>query len=201
MRLRAFMWQGVLTIFSSLGCTIALHIRVPFRKHNLRSACMTNQAPRPSVAQKRLLQLKTFWEDSGNSYCHYNKSDDCLRIKTKREIYAHLQMESLWLLTNLYVGAHYISSYLPYHGFHHNRDLQQWLLLSWVIFEEWTQSHWEWDINNGNIFYYRREYIHNNVHTHIAKFMGPTWVLSAPNGPHVGPMDLAIRVSTLKYMW
>ena len=30
-----------------------------------------------------------------------------------------------------------------------------------------------------------------------AKFMGPmrpTWVLSAPSGPHVGPMNLAIRV-------
>ena len=24
--------------------------------------------------------------------------------------------------------------------------------------------------------------------------MGPTWVLSAPGGPHVGPMNLAIRV-------
>ena len=24
--------------------------------------------------------------------------------------------------------------------------------------------------------------------------MGPTWVLSAPYGPHVGPMNLAIRV-------
>ena len=24
--------------------------------------------------------------------------------------------------------------------------------------------------------------------------MGPTWVLSAPDGPHVGPMSLAIRV-------
>ena len=23
--------------------------------------------------------------------------------------------------------------------------------------------------------------------------MGPTWVLSAPDGPHVGPMKLAIR--------
>ena len=31
----------------------------------------------------------------------------------------------------------------------------------------------------------------------IAKFMGPTWVLSAPDGPHVGPMNLAIRVSVL----
>ena len=25
--------------------------------------------------------------------------------------------------------------------------------------------------------------------------MGPTWVLSAPDGPHVGPMNLAVRVS------
>ena len=25
--------------------------------------------------------------------------------------------------------------------------------------------------------------------------MGPTWVLSAPDGPHVGPMNLAISVS------
>ena len=24
-------------------------------------------------------------------------------------------------------------------------------------------------------------------------YMGPTWVLSAPDGPHVGPMNLAIR--------
>ena len=27
----------------------------------------------------------------------------------------------------------------------------------------------------------------------IAKFMGPTWVLSAPDGPHVGFMNLAMR--------
>ena len=25
--------------------------------------------------------------------------------------------------------------------------------------------------------------------------MGPSWVLSAPDGPHVGPMILAIRVT------
>ena len=23
--------------------------------------------------------------------------------------------------------------------------------------------------------------------------MGPTWVLSAPDGPHIGPMNLAVR--------
>ena len=28
--------------------------------------------------------------------------------------------------------------------------------------------------------------------------MGPTWVLSAPDGPHVGPMNLAIKGN---YMW
>ena len=28
--------------------------------------------------------------------------------------------------------------------------------------------------------------------------MGPTWVLSAPDGPHVGPMNLAIRVVLLQ---
>ena len=27
--------------------------------------------------------------------------------------------------------------------------------------------------------------------------MGPTWVLSAPDGPHVGPMNLAISVPTI----
>ena len=30
--------------------------------------------------------------------------------------------------------------------------------------------------------------------------MGPNWVLSAPDGPHVGPMKLAIRVDGL-YVW
>ena len=27
--------------------------------------------------------------------------------------------------------------------------------------------------------------------------MGPTWVLSDPDGPHVGPMNLATRVSII----
>ena len=33
--------------------------------------------------------------------------------------------------------------------------------------------------------------------TQIAIFMGPTWVLSAPGGPHVGPGSLAIKVYKL----
>ena len=28
--------------------------------------------------------------------------------------------------------------------------------------------------------------------------MGPTWVLSAPDGPHVGPMNLAMRAPLLQ---
>ena len=32
--------------------------------------------------------------------------------------------------------------------------------------------------------------------------MGPTWVLSAPNGPHVGPMNLVIRgCSLVSVLW
>ena len=33
---------------------------------------------------------------------------------------------------------------------------------------------------------------------HVAN-MGPTWVLSAPDGPHVGHMNLAIRISMLSF--
>ena len=32
---------------------------------------------------------------------------------------------------------------------------------------------------------------------HVAN-MGPNWVLPAPSGPHVGPMNLAIRVTSLE---
>ena len=38
--------------------------------------------------------------------------------------------------------------------------------------------------------------IHPGSKVHGA-IMGPTWVLSAPDGPHVGPMNLAIRVIKL----
>ena len=31
--------------------------------------------------------------------------------------------------------------------------------------------------------------------------MGPTWVLSAPDGPHVGPMNLDIRVLHIPVEW
>ena len=31
--------------------------------------------------------------------------------------------------------------------------------------------------------------------------MGPTWVLSAPGGPHVGPMNLAIRDTSMSGHW
>ena len=39
-------------------------------------------------------------------------------------------------------------------------------------------------------------YIYPNSKVHGAN-MEPTWVLPAPDGPHVGPMNLAIRVHNI----
>ena len=43
---------------------------------------------------------------------------------------------------------------------------------------------------------YECNYPDNKVHGAI---MGLTWVLSAPDGPHVGPMNIAIRVASVGY--
>ena len=40
----------------------------------------------------------------------------------------------------------------------------------------------------------RRLHVYPDSKVHGAN-MGPTWVLSAPDGPHVGPMNLVIRVT------
>ena len=42
--------------------------------------------------------------------------------------------------------------------------------------------------------FYRNPYPDSKVH---GANMGPTWVLSALDGPHVGPMNLAIRVDAI----
>ena len=47
------------------------------------------------------------------------------------------------------------------------------------------------------LFWMNEIYAAAAFHTQIAKFMGPTWVLSAPNGPHVGPTDLALMASSV----
>ena len=50
--------------------------------------------------------------------------------------------------------------------------------------------------NNGigtEIFMETKDILNNQTIIHqIAKFMGPTWVLSVPNVPHVDPANLAI---------
>ena len=51
------------------------------------------------------------------------------------------------------------------------------------IFVLWLNCHWHRCHRKGNNPY-------SKVH---GANMGPTWVLSAPDGPHVGPMNLAIR--------
>ena len=53
--------------------------------------------------------------------------------------------------------------------------------------------------NNKNIQY---RLLHHNPDSKVhGANMGPTWVLSAPDGPHVGPMNLAIRedIDSTKY--
>ena len=42
--------------------------------------------------------------------------------------------------------------------------------------------------------------IHSDSKVHGAN-MGPTWILSAPDGPHVGPMNFAIRAVTRSSRW
>ena len=44
------------------------------------------------------------------------------------------------------------------------------------------------------------DYIPRNSKIHGAN-MGPTWVLSAPCGPHVGPINLAIRVAAYVFQF
>ena len=62
----------------------------------------------------------------------------------------------------------------------------------------WKFNWWDVSISRGNGFVLARQQNHfhgfpdSKVH---GSNMGPTWVLSAPDGPQVGPMHLAIRVS------
>ena len=47
---------------------------------------------------------------------------------------------------------------------------------------------------DSSIFFIKMQsvYTYPDKNVHLA-YMGPTWVLSAPGGPHVGPMNLTIR--------
>ena len=64
------------------------------------------------------------------------------------------------------------------------QSLQIWLFSNFLKFVPLTLSCFDLrsDVNH---------YPGSKVH---GANMGPTWVLSAPDGPHVGPMDLVIRV-------
>ena len=46
----------------------------------------------------------------------------------------------------------------------------------------------------------RRYYGHPDSKVHVAN-LGPTWALSAPGGPPVGPINLAIRVVKVSVLW
>ena len=68
---------------------------------------------------------------------------------------------------------------------------------SWLAWEESTivvGSPHKWPVIQ-KVFPYQDVIVYPDNQVHEAN-MGPTWVLSAPDGPHVGLMNLAIRVST-----
>ena len=62
-----------------------------------------------------------------------------------------------------------------------NEDTSE-LTIGWLV--EWESAGWWQDES-------RKPFPDSKVR---GANMGPTWVLSAPDGPHVGPMNLAIRV-------
>ena len=58
------------------------------------------------------------------------------------------------------------------------------LIIWWMLIQDWICRSWK-NITIGAL------YPDGKVH---GANMGPTWALSAPDGPHVGLMNLAIRV-------
>ena len=56
-----------------------------------------------------------------------------------------------------------------------------------------TCKNWKWHSRYVVTHWHHADqyYPDNNIH---GANMGPTWALSAPDGPHIGPMNLAIRV-------
>ena len=82
------------------------------------------------------------------------------------------------------------------------------LMSSWWLQRSWCHIGampslltWNWlhDIRQTDRQTYTRTYmecLYPDSKVHGAN-MGPTWVLSAPDGPHVGPMNLAMRVELL----
>ena len=74
-----------------------------------------------------------------------------------------------------------------------NRDWMRGCLISWNIFE---RSH---QIDVLIFCTVQSDYAMFHWNTPDSKVhgahMGPTWVLLAPGGPHVGPMNLTIRVN------
>ena len=61
-----------------------------------------------------------------------------------------------------------------------------WLLALPIHQQPW---YWLWSKYHKTFFFHH--YPDSKVH---GANMGPIWVLSAPDGPHVGPMNFAIRV-------
>ena len=56
-----------------------------------------------------------------------------------------------------------------------------------------------WDVSTHARPNFDRDWNYPDSKVHGAN-MGPIWVLSAPDGPHIGPMNLAIRVGLHRWV-
>ena len=61
-------------------------------------------------------------------------------------------------------------------------------MLHCIVVSHWLTAYTKWSLSTVNWY---NGFPDSKVHV---AHMGPTWVLSAPDGPHVGPINLAIRL-------
>ena len=72
--------------------------------------------------------------------------------------------------------------------------------LSWSTNRETNHNEFKCTSNKLGPFSRTSSLILSDSKVHVAN-IGPTWVLAAPGGPHVGPMNLAISASPSTARW
>ena len=119
--------------------------------------------------------------------CFNSKCQDHLKSNNTEIIVSMTPPPQLYLYTNMckHTDTHtYIYIYIYNFNTRHQytkltaTDLQKSYFTAYQVLGEWLQQWLPDDIPDSKV--------------HGAN-MGPTWVLLAPDGPHVGPMNLAIR--------
>ena len=127
----------------------------------------------------------------------------------KAIFYYNYDMTRQWPISGQHIGK--LASYEVAEGNSLDEALLVYLILIWFshiqpngkLRMRWTIFHVDWNCNAflslqpatkyRCLWLARMVIVSPDSKVHGAN-MGPTWVLSAPDGPHVGPMNIAIRV-------